>query len=257
MHPVIMDGMIVGAAQIAVRAGDVAGNAALHLRYAEAAAAGGARLLVFPELSLMGYELGVAREHVVDPSAAVLDALREVAARSAMHIVVGAPLAGPDGGLHIGAIVLRADGGVSTYRKVHVHASELGVFAPGPGGDDLRMGQASVALAICADASQPQHAAEAAGRGAAVYAVGAMIDEGAYARKSALLEGYARGHGMAVLLANYAGETGGEVSGGRSAVWREDGGVVAMAQGREPALVVALAENGVWRGFVQPMVGCL
>jgi len=253
-----MDGMIVAAAQIAARAGDVAGNAAAHLRYAEAAASGGAQLLVFPELSLTGYELGMAREHVVDPGDAVLDALRAFAVRWAMHIVVGAPLAGPDGALHIGAIVLRADGGVSTYRKVHVHASELGVFAAGPGGDDLRVGrEASVALAICADASQPGHASAAASRNAAVYAVGAMIDEAAYARKSALLEGYARGHGMAVLLANYAGETGGEVSGGRSAVWREDGRVVAMAQGREPGLVVAFCENGVWSGFVQPMVGCL
>lgn len=249
--------MIVAAAQIAVRAGDVAGNAALHLRYAEAAAAGGARLLVFPELSLTGYELGVAREHVMNPADAVLDALRAQAVRSAMHIVVGAPLAGPDGALHIGAIVLQADGGVSTYRKVHVHESELGVFSPGPGGDDLALEGNGVALAICADASQPGHAAAAARRGAAVYAVGAMIDEGAYARKAALLEGYARGHGIAVLLANYAGETGGEVSGGRSAVWREDGRVVAMARGREPALVVGLRENGVWRGFVQPMIGCL
>jgi len=252
-----MDGMILAAAQMAARAGDVAGNAAVHLHYAEAAAGHGVELLVFPELSLTGYELGLAREHVVEPSAAVLNALREVAARSAMHIVMGAPLAAPDGGLHIGAIVLRADGWVCTYRKIHVHVSERGVFQPGRGGDDLPLGGASVALAICADASQPGHAAEASARGVGVYAVGAMIDEGAYPRKSALLEGYARGHGMAVLLANYAGETGGEVSGGRSAVWQEDGEVVAMAQGREPALVVAFAENGVWSGLVQPMVGCL
>jgi predicted amidohydrolase len=48
---------------------------------------------------------------------------------------------------------------------------------------------------------------------------------------SAILQGYAQKHSMAVLMANHAGLTGGWQSAGRSAVWSEDGTLVAAAPG--------------------------
>ncbi|MBL8179092.1 MAG: carbon-nitrogen hydrolase family protein [Bryobacterales bacterium] len=245
--------MIIAAAQIPARAGDLTYNAALHLQFARMAAGCRAQMVVFPELSLTGYELGLARTHAVRPDSGLLHDLRQLAAESAMSIVVGAPLHAPGPALHIGAIILQPDGNVATYRKVYVHASEQGVFAPGPGGADIRLPDASAALAICADASEPLHAAGAAQRGVALYAVGAMIEERAYARKSASLAEYARQHRMAVLLANYCGSTGGEVSAGGSAVWSEQGSVVVAARGGEAALVIASRENGAWRGKVKPV----
>ena len=118
---------------------------------------------------------------------------------------------------------------------------------------DLHIDGIPVALAICADASHPQHAANAAARRAQVYATGAMIDIPAYPRKSALLESYARDHRMAVLLANYSGETGGDPSAGNSALWSEAGMPVAVAQGREETLVIARKEATHWTGSVVSM----
>ena len=168
-----------------------------------------------------------------------------------MTVVVGAPVMN-DGALHIAALTLLPDGSVSVYTKVHVHESELGVFTPGPGGSMLQVGDAAVALAICADASHPGHAASAAERGANVYAAGVMIDEAGYARKTALLETYAREHKMAVLMANYSGVTGGEIPAGRSAIWSESGALVAACAGAEEALVVGTKRGGVWSGIVLP-----
>jgi predicted amidohydrolase len=210
-------------------------------------------LLVFPELSLTGYELAMAAANVVDPGSPVLDPLRQLAAEARMTIVAGAPVRSDRETLHIGALAIRPQGPVVTHTKEHTHYSEEGVFRPGRGGPVLPVEDARVALAICADAKHPEHAATAARRGATVYAASVMIIEEEYGPKAALLEGYARRHRMAVLLANYSGATGGAHSAGKSALWSEGGLLVAASGGTEEALVVGSKHDGVWTGAVLPL----
>lgn len=239
---------VIAAAQSASLPGDVPANVAGHLRLAEQAAARGAQLLVFPELSLIGYELAIAHGHVVDPDDDVLTPLKRIAADACMTVVAGAPLRGESGVLHIGALAFRPDGGVTAYTKQHVHQSEQHVFNSGKGGSLLRVEDTEVALAICADASFPRHAAAAAAQGARLYAAGVMIDEAGLPRKTALLRQYASSHRMTVLMANYAGITGGEISAGKSAIWADDGTEIAAAPAAQECLVIARRHSGVWKG---------
>jgi predicted amidohydrolase len=245
--------LTIAAAQSTSIAGDISRNVAHHLRFGTTAAEYGVQLLVFPELSLTGYELAIARSNAVRPDSSDLDPFRRLATQAHMTVVVGAPLLNDNDELHIAAFAFCSDGSMMTYTKEHVHQSEAEVFTSGPGGPTLPIEDATVALAICADATHPRHAAAAAARGANVYAVGAMIDEIGYARKVALLENYAREHRMAVLMANYSGSTGGDVSAGKSALWSEDGQLVAASMGTEEALIVGSKQNGVWNGIVVPL----
>jgi len=240
--------LVIAAAQTASVAGDVAANVARHVECGARAAALGAQLVVFPELSLTGYELALAAECAVAPEAAVLTPLRELAASGGVTLVAGAPVRAPSGELWIAALIFRRDGSVGLYSKQHVHSSELPVFAVGPGGPAIRIAEAAVALAICRDATFPEHADAAAARGATIYAASAMITAEAIEPKSALLRQYAGRHRMAALLANYSGWTGGEESAGQSALWGPDGHVVAAATGNAPELVIGWCERGIWRG---------
>lgn len=245
--------LIIAAAQSASAPGDIAWNVAHHLRFCAIAAERGVQLLIFPELSLIGYELAIAKASAVRPDHPAFDPLRHLATRAQMTVVAGAPVLNDNDDLLIAALIFRPDGSVSTYSKVHVHQSELGVFTPGAGGPLLPVAEATVGLAICADASHPEHAASAAARGANVYAAGVMIDEMGCARKAPLLRSYAAEHRMAVLMANYSGVTGGEVSAGKSALWCQDGRLVAASAGAEEALVVGVKQDGVWNGIVLPV----
>jgi len=244
---------IIAAAQSASEPGDISRNIDHHLRFGAIAAERGVQLLVFPELSLTGYELTLAKSNAVNPENSNLNPLRHLAMQAQMTVVVGAPMLNDTGELYIAALALRPDGSVSTYTKVHVHQSELEVFTPGHGGSPLLVKDARVALAICADVSHPQHAAKAAALGVDVYAAGVMIDEIGYGRKVPLLRNYAMEHRMAVLMANYSGVTGGEVSAGKSALWSEDGELIAASMGTEEALIVGTKQNGVWNGTVLPL----
>ncbi|HYI97248.1 MAG TPA: carbon-nitrogen hydrolase family protein [Bryobacteraceae bacterium] len=244
--------LVIAAAQSRSRAGDVAWNVSRHLQIGALAAEREVDLLVFPELSLTGYELSLGRSHAIVPASIDLDPLRRLAMDSRMTVVVGGPVRNDRDELNIGAFSIRPDGSASTYTKEHVHESEVG-FTSGPGGKVLEVGDSMVALAICADASYPSHAARAAERGANVYAASVMIEEDAYLRKTALLQTYALQHGMAVLMANYSGSTGGLESAGKSAVWAEDGRLIVSSSGRDEVLVIGRKENGVWNGSVIPV----
>ncbi|HEU0120680.1 MAG TPA: carbon-nitrogen hydrolase family protein [Bryobacteraceae bacterium] len=226
--------LTIAAAQTASIPGDIAANAAHHLAVARLAE--GADLLIFPELSLTGYELDLASANPITTAHPALEPLRQCARESACTIVAGGPLPGPNGELYIGAFICHPSGEITTYAKVHVHSSERHVFTPGPGGPPLHIKGVQIALAICADATFPEHAAAAAQAGARLYAVGAMIDDAGYARKSKLLETYAQQHGIAVLLANYSGVTGGEVSAGKSHFWAN--GTSAGVEGTEECLLI-------------------
>jgi predicted amidohydrolase len=245
--------LIIAAAQSKSVPGDISQNVARHLRFAAIAAENGVRLLVFPELSLTGYEPAIARRNAVRPNASCLDPLRRLAQEADLTMVVGAPVLNEKDELHIGAFAIRPDGSEFTYTKQYLHAGEEKVFAPGEGGPVLEIEDAQVALAICADTTHAQHPASAAARGANVYAAGVLITEKGYATDTALLRRYAAEHKMAVLMANHSGVTGGWVSAGKSAVWSEDGRLVAASPGTEESLVICRKQDNRWDGAVLPV----
>lgn len=249
-----MTTLTVAVAQSISIAGDVHANIAHHQRFIMAAAKQGVQVLVFPELSLSGYERGLAAQLAIAPDAALLQPLRDLAREVGVTAVVGMPIRlSDDSPVLIGALVLAADGSLAVYSKQHLHPGEEVAFAPGAGGAPLIVGDDTIALAVCADFSHASHAAAAAEVGANIYAAGVLITEGGYAADSALLQGYAREHGMLVLMANHGGATGGWESAGRSAIWAADGRLLAAAPGKGDALVIARRQAALWRGEVVPV----
>lgn len=251
-----MPTLTIAAAQSISVAGDLPGNIVRHLDFMALAAEQGVQLLVFPELSLTGYEPELAAALAVAPEAAVLQPLRDGARKLGLTAVVGMPLRlAPEGRVLIGALVLAADGSLAVYSKQHLHPGEERAFASGSGGDNLKFGDDAVALAVCADFSQASHARAAAQSGASVYAAGVLVGESGYGVDSALLQGYAREHRMLVLMANHGGPAGGWVSAGRSAIWGSHGELIAAASGAGDQLVIARCTGQAWSGRVVEVVG--
>ncbi len=218
--------------------GDVSTNGEQHTRLAANAARRGAELIVFPELSLTGYELDLADELAFSEGDARLSPLAEAASRLGVTMVVGAPVR-METGLHIGAFVLTPDGAAGLYTKHHLGDGEGEVFQAGDRNPLVEVGGTTAAVAICADANQASHAAAAAARGAGMYLVSAFVVPDEIDGKAARLEAYAEGHSMAVVFANFGGPSGGLPSAGGSTVWSDTGRVVARLEGPGAGLVVA------------------
>jgi predicted amidohydrolase len=136
--------LTIAAAQTISIAGDLSGNITRHSHFIEMAAEQGVQLLVFPELSLTGYEGEVAAALAVAPQDGVLQPLRDLARELGVTAVVGIPIRLEDSNsVRIGALVLGADGSLGVYSKQHLHAGEELVFAPGFGGPCLNIGERS------------------------------------------------------------------------------------------------------------------
>ena len=241
-----MEPLALAVAQTVSSQGKPRENALRHRELASRAADEGARLVLFPELSLQGYGHGWTREHVVGPEDPMLAPLRELAAARDVVLVVGTPLAAPDG-VHIGALSLLPDGRVEPYTKVHVHSTEKPMYVDGEGGAQLPLGGEQVGLAICADMTHPEHARACVAGGATVYAAGCFFTPQCYDKDTALLEGYARELDVLVLMANFGGPCDGMPAAGRSAVWAPGGEPLAVAAPEgEDVLVVERTRNG-WK----------
>ena len=240
-----MAGLRIAAAQSASVAGDIGANVRRHCAFIDAAAGAGVQLLVFPELSLSGYEPALLAASLLKADDPRLEPLRERAQALGMTIVVGAPLPNGDGLPFIGAIAFQPDGRTATYRKHFLHpGEEQFASAGGAVSKVIDVRGVPVALAICADTSNQQHPHAAMIAGATLYAAGSVISDAGYAREQQLLSGYAKLFNLQILLANHAFETGGYTSAGRSAVWLPDGQLLVEAPGQGELLVLADEDSG-------------
>ena len=145
---------------------DVGTNAAAHAAMIRSA---GTRVVVFPELSLTGYELDAPAIAADDPRLApVVEACAEVGAMA----LAGAPVGGDDGSVHIGMLAVDGKGATIVYRKMWLGGSEPDRFSPGTAPAVLQVDGWRLGLAICKDTGVPAHASETAALGIDAYVAG-------------------------------------------------------------------------------------
>ena len=249
--------------------GDVPANLDEHVHLARLAAAEGAGVVVFPELSLTGYELDLAAGLAFAEDDPRLAPLLDLAASLGVVLVAGAPVrVGPL--LHIGAFVLGPGRTTDTYTKRRLGAfppsaacdsldgtvppAEATVFRPGDRDPLVAIPGGTAAVAVCADVGAPAHPQRAADRGADTYLASMVVIPSDYDGEAAKLGGYAARHRMLTALANFGGPSGSLRSAGRSAVWSETGDLLVRldASGSGVAVVTEGPQGYRTRAVMAP-----
>lgn len=239
-------------AQSGSRKGDIEANLLAHYEYVHVAARSGSRLLVFPELSLTGYEPQLASALALTPDDYRLQTLASLSKQFKMTIVAGAPILGPYERPYLGAIVF-SPSGIRTYYKLHLHPGEDLYFSPGSDICIIDVNEIAVGMAICADTSHPSHVAEVAAGRATVYAAGVLLTNGGFQKDADMMQNYALAHGIAVGFANHTLSTGGYLPAGKSSMWNNQGRLIAQALGTEACLVLGRCCPDGWQGEVVPI----
>lgn len=208
---------------------DVAANAAAHAATVRAA---GTRVVVFPELSLTGYELTAP---AITPDDDRLEPIVAACAQTTTVALVGAPVTGPAGRPTIAMLVIDGSGATVAYRKMWLGTAEAERFAPGDRPAVLAVDGWRLGLAICKDTGEARHAADTVALGVDAYLAGVVESADEADRQDRRARQIATGHGIWVAVASWAGPTGHgyDRTAGRSAVWSPDGVAVARA-GAEP-----------------------
>jgi predicted amidohydrolase len=196
------------------------------------------RVVVFPELSLTGYELDAPTVNVDD---ARLAPIVEACAESQSVALVGAPVAAGGGGSHIAMLAIDGAGVTVAYRKMWLGGAEPDHFTAGVKPAMLEIDGWRLGLAICKDTGVPQHASDTAALGVHAYLAGVCELAEDDSIKDARARRIAVDHQLWVAVASFAGSTGGGfgTTAGRSAIWSPGGAVVAQAGAAVGAIVRA------------------
>jgi predicted amidohydrolase len=217
--------LTIAVAQPPIVSYDVAANALTHAATIRAA---GARVVVFPELSLTGYELDAPAIAPDDPR---LMPIVEACAETGSLALVGAPVEGAAGRPHIGMLAVDGTGASVVYRKMWLGPAEAVRFTPGDEPTVLEVDGWRLGLAVCKDTGIPQHASDTAARGIDVYVAGVLETADDAAVPDERARRVAADHHVWVATASFAGSTGGgyDRAAGGSGVWAPDGVAITRA----------------------------
>jgi predicted amidohydrolase len=215
----------VAAAQPTCTAYEVEWNALAHAALVRQAQA---RVVVFPELSVTGYELDAP---VLRPDDPALLPLVKACAETGSLALAGAPVRGDAGRSHIAMLAVDGRGARVAYRKMWLGTAEAERFSPGTEPAVLEVDGWRLGLAICKDTGIPQHASDTAALGIDAYLAGVLESAEDATVQDERAQRVAMQHGVWVVVGSFAGSTGGGYAraAGGSAIWSPGGEVVARA----------------------------
>ncbi|HHB1595684.1 TPA: carbon-nitrogen hydrolase family protein [Vibrio campbellii] len=247
----------ISLAQIPVERGEVEYNLTSHLNMIALSSCNGADVVVFPELSLTGYELDLAEELALAPEPDNFQQLSRAAVENKIIVIVGCPLKYANTKKPaIGSVICFPDGRVSFYAKQYLHEGEQTYCSSGSSDYFFNINGHKAALAICADFVHKDHAKRAGELGADIYIASALISEGGYAPDSIILSEIAVEQRIPVLLSNHISKTGGWETCGKSTIWNPQGERIDRADIREPGIVLCTltGRDIEVKNVIQPLV---
>lgn len=224
------------AAQISSIPGDIEANIAKHVRVVHSAAGKGADVVVFPELSITGYDSRRAGALALLAGDNRFDVFQALSEQYGILIAIGAPLKGA-AGTEIGMLVFQPGRARAAYSKQLLHADELPFFTPGRCQQVFTQAGQVIAPAICYESLQPEHAEQAAALGARVYLASVAKSERGVRSAYGHYPVIARRHGMTVIMANCVGPAEDYMGAGQSAVWNGEGELVCGTDAFQESLV--------------------
>lgn len=214
--------MQIALAQIRSVKGDLIKNIHHHQKWIEEAAANGADLVVFPELSLTGYEPSLAKKLALHPDDPRLEIFQTLSHNHSITIGVGLPTIG-ELGIQISLIFFHPQSTHMVYSKQHLHEDELPFFVTGKEQVMLQLNGLRIAPAICYESLLPEHAESATNCGADLYLASVSKSANGTAKAYHHYPLISRRYAIWVLMVNGVGPCDDFVANGTTAAWNKNG----------------------------------
>lgn len=230
--------MKIALAQINSYKGNLAENIRHHQKWIEEAAAQGADLVVFPELSLTGYEPSLANKLALPHNDPSLEIFQVLSNAHNISIGVGLPTKG-EMGILISLIFFLPQAIRRLYSKQHLHLDELPFFVPGEEQLVLQLHGFRIAPAICYESLLTEHVEMVSGMGADIYLAPVAKSEQGISKGYKHYPTIAQKYGLWVLMVNCIWPCDDFVAYGKTAAWNREGELIGeMDDLREGILLI-------------------
>lgn len=217
--------------------GDIQKNIDSHKKMINIAVTHGADIIVFPELSLTGYEPGLAESLAKDQDDKILDCLQEISDTNKITIGVGMPVKSSPGIL-ISMIIFQPHQARQTYSKQYLHEDEFPYFINGQGQVFLTIDNIKIAPAICYESLVPEHSAKASKNGTAIYIASVAKSASGVEKAFKHFPEVANKFAMTVLMANAVGPCDNFESAGKTSIWNQNGSLVGQLNDTHEGILI-------------------
>jgi predicted amidohydrolase len=228
--------MNICVAQIQSARGDIASSFQNHLKWIDLAIAENADFIVFPELSLTGYEPRLAKQLLSQIDQSHLDRLQKKSNEGKIGIGIGAPTQSRKG-LHISMLIFQPNQKLQVYSKQQLHSDELPYFTNGEEQLTISDQDHTIAPAICYESLQPDHIKHAIDLGANIYIASVAKSQSGVEKAMYYFPAAARKYSIPILMSNCVGLCDDFESAGQSAIWDENGRMIAQLDHRKEGVL--------------------
>ncbi|AUP78752.1 carbon-nitrogen hydrolase family protein [Flavivirga eckloniae] len=217
--------------------GDIQANIEIHKNIINIAVSNKSDIIVFPELSLTGYEPELAKDLATNKDDSRFDEFQEISNKNNITIGVGIPVKSTDGVL-ISMLIFQPNKPRTLYSKQHLHPGEADLFTVGNNQIFLEEGNNKIALAICYETSVLEHSEYANSQGANIYIASVLNSIDSIHKDIDRISKTARKYKMTAFMSNYVGMSGGNACVGKSSVWNNQGDLVAQLDDETQGILI-------------------
>ncbi len=224
--------------------GDITKNIKNHIKLIELAVSKKANIIVFPELSLIGYEHELARGLATTQDDSKFDILQTLSDNNRIIIGVGIPTL-KEKDIFISMIFFQPYSKRITYSKQYLYPTEINLFTNGKEKVIFKYDDKNIiAPAICYELSVKEHAEYAFQSGANIYIASVLNSVSGVDNDIQKLSDIAKKYRMTVLMANFVGQSGGYECAGKSSVWNNQGLLVGQLNNKDEGILMINNNTG-------------
>jgi predicted amidohydrolase len=224
--------------------GSIQSNITRHKQFVQAAIAQHVDVIIFPELSLTGYEPTLAKDLAVDMNDHRLDDFQTISNEQTVTIGVGIPIR-TEKGIIIGMIVFQPNYERSVYAKRYIHPDEEEFFVSGESFPTRIISGKPVALAICYEISVPAHAEKALRNGAVAYIASVAKFTNGVDKATQRLSEIAATYHVPVVMSNCIGPADNGICAGKTSAWSAQGILLGQLDESREGMILLDTETNV------------
>ncbi len=228
--------------------GDIKKNIENHLRIIDQATELKASLIVFPELSITGYEPEMAKELVCEAGDTIFDPFQEVANQKNAILCIGAPT-NTEEGVQISMLIFQPNAKRLVYSKQLLHTDELPYFVIGKEKPFLNINEKTIALGICYETLQREHFENAIKNDAKIYIASVAKPDRGLEKAYLHFPSIAKEFGVPILMANCIGYCDNFLSNGQSSVWNHEGKLMGQLDQENQGILIYDTELDIAESF--------
>lgn len=221
--------------------GDIQRNLENHFLLIDRAVSRKADVVIFPELSLTGYEPKLAKVLATTLDDSRFNIFQDFSNSCQLTIGVGIPTKSTEG-ICISMILFQPNQPKRTYSKKYLHADEEEFFVSGINFPVLEVNRLKIGLAICYELSIADHLQTAQRAGASIYLASVAKFENGIDKAIDRLADISKTYSMNVLMCNSVGKADGQICAGGSSIW-SNGELLGQLNDSEEGLLILDTET--------------